>query len=134
MPADRMREVASAAGKASARGHGNKFSSTAARAAGKLGLEVRYAPWWIASEGGIALRIIRLDAVEATPTGPDDAAVLALSRKPYVHRQLQRLQPADVRAALRPYGAWSEYDLRDHKQNLQRLLWVACGDIKEGDR
>lgn len=32
---------------------------------------------------------------------------------------------------LKGYGAWNEEELKDHKQNLARLCWLACADIQE---
>lgn len=32
---------------------------------------------------------------------------------------------------LRGYGAWDEEQLKDHDENLTRILWLACGDILE---
>jgi hypothetical protein len=45
--------------------------------------------------------------------------------------QLQKLDRALVASELREYGAWDSDELADHAQNLQRLLWIACGDIAE---
>ena len=36
-----------------------------------------------------------------------------------------------VREHLSGYGAWDASELCDHKQNLERLLWIWCCDIAE---
>jgi hypothetical protein len=36
-------------------------------------------------------------------------------------------------AELKEYGAWDAEELADHEQNLQRILWLASGDITEQD-
>jgi hypothetical protein len=36
-------------------------------------------------------------------------------------------------AELKEYGAWGAEELADHDQNLQRVLWLAAGDITEQD-
>lgn len=43
------------------------------------------------------------------------------------------LDPADARAALRPYGAWSALELVDHAENLRRILWLAAGSFADGE-
>jgi len=30
------------------------------------------------------------------------------------------------------YGAWTRHDLSDHGANLSRILWIACGDLVDG--
>jgi hypothetical protein len=40
--------------------------------------------------------------------------------------------PELIRQHLRDYGAWSNRDLTDHHQNLRRLFWIWCHDIREG--
>jgi hypothetical protein len=36
-----------------------------------------------------------------------------------------------IREHLRGYGAWDRAQLCDHRENLQRLLWLWCNDIHE---
>lgn len=36
-----------------------------------------------------------------------------------------------LRRYLKAFGAWDRSELCDHQQNLQRLLWTWCCDIKE---
>jgi len=43
------------------------------------------------------------------------------------------LDPLKVREVLRDCGAWDDDELSDHDANLDRLLWIACGDIVEGN-
>jgi hypothetical protein len=57
--------------------------------------------------------------------------VRALSETPRIARQLAKITPEDARQELRGYGAWDDSELSDHAQNLQRILWLACGDITE---
>lgn len=41
------------------------------------------------------------------------------------------LDPADARELLRPWGAWSEFELLDHRANLVRILWLAAAELQE---
>jgi len=93
--------------------------------------EVAIMSWYTSSSGQIELQITRAQAAACSHPGPCDADVLELSRAPAIARQLRKI-PADVLAAeLREVGAWDSVELADHAQNLQRLLWISCGDIDE---
>lgn len=70
-------------------------------------------------------------AAGASHQGQCDADVTALSVVPEIAAQLAALDPAAVRAELKGYGAWTESDLADHAQNLQRVLWLAAGNIRD---
>lgn len=87
--------------------------------------------WWSESLGRIELQIAREDAESASHPGPCDADVARLRDVPYIREQLDRLPPALVAKCLREYGAWDAEELADHDANLDRLLWIACGDISE---
>lgn len=87
--------------------------------------------WWSAGSGRIELQIAREDAESASHPGPCDADVAALRDVPYIREQLAKLDPALVASELSEYGAWDADELADHESNLDRLLWIACGDISE---
>jgi hypothetical protein len=89
--------------------------------------------YWTSSSGRIELNLTKAQALSASHQGPCDADVLALSQAPAIRRQLSRLAPEALAAELRGYGAWEEIELADHAQNLQRVLWLACGDIVDGN-
>lgn len=88
--------------------------------------------WHYSSCGRIELNITKAQARTVTNPGPNDAEVLALSHVPSIRRQLAKIDAIILRKELRAYGAWDSVELQDHKQNLQRYLWVACWDISEG--
>lgn len=87
--------------------------------------------YWSSSSGRIELSITKAQARQASHPGQCDADVRALSQVPTVRRQLAKLAPTDVRTELVEYGAWDDTELADHDANIQRLLWLACGDIVE---
>lgn len=87
--------------------------------------------WWTSSSGRIELNITKAQAAGAAHQGQCDSDVLALSLEAKIKRQLSAVPADDLRDELRYYGAWDEEELQDHAQNLQRLLWLACGDINE---
>ncbi len=71
------------------------------------------------------------DAAGASHQGPCDDDVMALSKAPYIASQLSAIDPDQIRAELNGYGAWDDTELADHEQNLQRILWIAAGNIRE---
>jgi hypothetical protein len=44
---------------------------------------------------------------------------------------LRKVDPELLREELDGFGCWSAEELQDHQANLERLLWIACGDIVE---
>ena len=89
--------------------------------------------WHSSSCGRIELNITRRQAGTLPPHGQQDAAVEALARDPKIARQLRKIDPAVLKAELVQYGAWSDEELADHQQNLIRYLWIAAGDVREGN-
>ncbi len=89
--------------------------------------------YWTTGSGRIELNITKAQASGASHPGPCDRDVMELSDVPAIRRQLVKLDPATVAAELREYGAWNDIELADHAQNLQRLLWLAAGDISDGN-
>ena len=61
--------------------------------------------------------------------GQCDDDVNYLSGTKPIWNQLKQIDPQVLRDELDEYGAWDDDELSDHSQNLQRLLWLACGDI-----
>lgn len=89
--------------------------------------------WFTTNSGRIELNITKAQASMGHHQGQCDADVKALSEVPAVRRQLAKIDPATLAAELKEYGAWDDSELADHDQNIQRILWIACGDIVEGN-
>lgn len=87
--------------------------------------------WFTSSSGRIELQMTKAQAHSAHHSGPCDDDVMTLSKNPVIARQLAKINPIALRAELREYGAWDAAELADHAQNLQRILWLAAGDITE---
>jgi hypothetical protein len=80
----------------------------------------------------VELNITRHDAESMSQPGKNaEEDVLYAMKKPYIKKQLQKLNPEKVRKELEQYGAWDTKELSNHTTNLIRLLWVASGDIVE---
>jgi hypothetical protein len=89
--------------------------------------------YWNDSYGFIELNITKAQAHMGHHQGQCDQDIEDLRRVPSIKKQLDRLDPDRVREVLRDYGAWDDNELSDHDANLDRLLWIACGDIVEGN-
>ena len=90
--------------------------------------------YWTDSFNLIELNITQAQAYMGHHQGPCDSDIKMLRNFPSIKRQLNCLDPLKVREVLREYGAWDADDLSDHDANLDRLLWIACGDIVEESR
>ena len=81
----------------------------------------------------LPLNITKAQARMASHQGECDDDVETLCNVPAIARQLAKLDPAKVASELREYGAWDNVELADHQQNLRRFVWLAAGDIVEGN-
>jgi hypothetical protein len=52
---------------------------------------------------------------------------------PKFAQQLAKIDPSDLARELKEYGAWDSEELSDHDVNLSRILWIAAGDIVDGN-
>lgn len=84
---------------------------------------------WISSSGRIELNLSADQAERGYHSGQCDLDIMALRILPAISRQLSALDRGLVRDCLREYGAWDSAELSDHSANLDRLLWIACGDL-----
>jgi len=87
--------------------------------------------WYSTSSGRIELEMTLAEAKSASHMGECDDDVLALSKKPKIARQLAKIDPELLHSELQEFCVWDDDELLDHDQNLQRLLWIAAGDIVE---
>lgn len=51
---------------------------------------------------------------------------------PEIKQQLKKIDKEQLKKELYDYGAWDDLELENHEANLQRILWIACGDIVDG--
>lgn len=88
---------------------------------------------WCTGSGRINLEMTQEQAESCSHSGSCDDDVAALSREPGIAKQLGEMDRALLASELEEYGAWDETELADHDQNLQRVLWLAAGDIADGN-
>jgi len=80
---------------------------------------------------GFSISMTLAQAESCSHQGQCDDDVLYLSRLPAIRRQIAKIQPEAIAAELKEYGAWDEIQLQDHDENIQRILWIAAGNISE---
>lgn len=87
--------------------------------------------WYTSSSGRIEIEMTLVQARSMSHQGQCDEDVKAASEIPAIKRQLDKIDPAVLRSELRGFGTWNDDELADHDQNIQRILWIAAGDIVE---
>lgn len=83
------------------------------------------------SNYGNDLNIKVPDIKKTCTSGDNGLRVEFLSKKPYVKEQINRLDKDNLAKELKEHGAWSEEELNDHEQNIQRWLWISVWDCFE---
>lgn len=71
------------------------------------------------------------DALEGSHTGDCTKDIQYLMTVDYIKKQLDKIQEKQLIIELEEYGAWDMDELLDHSQNLEHILWIACGHIRE---
>lgn len=77
------------------------------------------------------ITLTKRQAESISGAGEQEENVKWLLNVPAIKRQLNRINANDIRAELKEYGAWDSNELQDSNQNLQRILWIAGGNIKD---
>lgn len=85
--------------------------------------------WWTSSSGQIELQMTLSQAESVSHPGQCDLDVRALI--PELKNQLDKISPELLAKELKEYGAWDEKELSNHADNIERLVWIAGGDISE---
>lgn len=86
---------------------------------------------WTSSSGRIELDLTMEHAEKGYHSGQCESDIKELRSYPEIENQLQRLDPDLVRNELKELGGWDTEELLDNENNLDRLLWIACGDLIE---
>lgn len=88
---------------------------------------------WESGSYGLCIVFRNDDETSASHSGACDDDVDSLLSLPYMKEQFDRLDTDTIRKELAEYGAWDSDELADDKQNQARLLWIAAGDINDGN-
>jgi hypothetical protein len=87
--------------------------------------------WFSTSSGLIEFELTWAQALQGSHQGQCDADIAELRKVPEIAEVLGKINKDTLRSELDEYGAWDEDELKDHEANLDRILWLACGDIRE---
>ena len=79
------------------------------------------------------LYFTRQDVDSMPLSGACDDTVQAIAKKPYIVRQFSAIDNSKLISELEGYGAWSDTELQDKQANVERIIWIACSDIKESE-
>lgn len=77
------------------------------------------------------LRLTKEQALTGSHPGPCDEDITELLKVPAIRRQLDKIPADTIKAELKEYGAWDEQELSSDEDNRARILWIACGNIRE---
>lgn len=77
------------------------------------------------------LYFTRKDVDSMPLSGACDDTVNVIANKPYIIRQFAAIDNSVLIKELTEYGAWDDIELQDKQANIERIIWIACLDIKE---
>ena len=85
--------------------------------------------WWNGNYG-IEFQMTLEQAQSASHSGQcdDDVEYLVTGA---LKGRLKKLKPDVLARELAEYGAWDDEQLKDHAENLRRIVWIAASDIVE---
>ncbi len=88
--------------------------------------------WQAGSGRPLTLTLTDEQVEHMTHSGDCQADVEA--HLPHLADQVAKWDPATLADELREYGAWDDEQLADHAANVERMVWIAAGDVKEEQR
>jgi len=77
------------------------------------------------------LYFTRKDVDSMPLSGACDGTVNVIANKHYIVSQFNAIDNNRLIKELIEYGAWDEIELQDKQSNIERIIWIACLDIKE---
>jgi hypothetical protein len=87
---------------------------------------------WYVGNYGIELNISKRLASIGYHSGDCEKDILWLKKQPKIKSQLKKINKENLVKELNEMGAWSEEELKNHDNNINRILWIACADIVDG--
>jgi hypothetical protein len=77
------------------------------------------------------IKLTKEQALTGSHPGPCDLDIRDLLQLPAIKRQLNKIPVDAIRNEIKEYGAWNENELSNYEDNKARILWIACGNIRE---
>ena len=75
------------------------------------------------------IEMTKEQAYSVSHQGQCDNDVEILLQNPKIKRQLRKISDFDLAAELKEYGAWDTEELLNRRDNENRILWIAGGNI-----
>src|SRR5215216_6469948 len=66
-------------------------------------------------------------------SGNCDSFIKEFIEIPEIKEELSEIDPENLKTELKEYGAWTNEQLEDHQENLERILWITYCNIIEED-
>lgn len=85
--------------------------------------------YWSSSNYGNDIEMTEEQARRGYHQGDCEPGVTGLLSE--LESQLSKLDPETLRVELKGYGAWTDEELANHKENILRWVWLSCGDVTE---
>jgi len=90
--------------------------------------------YYSTGSGKIELNITKKVAAICSHMGECESDVkYVIDNYPAIKKQLDKIDSKVLADELDEYGCWDADELANHEQNKIRLLWIASGDILEGN-
>jgi len=80
---------------------------------------------------GLEIELTEEESTIGSHAGECDEDVRYLLETDHIANQFESIDPSLIAMELKEYGAWDEEELKDEKLNRERILWIACGYVKE---
>jgi hypothetical protein len=75
------------------------------------------------------INMTKRQAESASHSGDCLPGVIDILSLPSIKKQLANIQDDKLKNELKEYGAWSEEELNDRRNNEERIIWIAAGNI-----
>lgn len=84
---------------------------------------------WRSSSGAVEIEMTLEQASRVSHQGQCYQDVVDLMSK--LGNQLNKINPEVLKQDLKEYGAWDNTQLSNHQDNLERVVWIAGGDLMD---
>jgi hypothetical protein len=87
--------------------------------------------YFTSSSGLIEFQLTKQQVLKGDHQGDCKSDIIELMKLPSIKKIMSNLDKDLLKRELKELGAWDEIELCNHDDNLKRILWIACCDIKE---
>ena len=89
--------------------------------------------YWTSSCGRIELPLFKSEYSSVPLIGRADESIAALMKQPKIINRFDKYSDDLLFKVVREiFADYKDEELKDRKANIERILWIACLDLKEG--